>query len=131
MAVLSVAACRIYDARMTALIGRRMEVQRLVAAVDRARRGSGGIVLLSGEAGVGKTRLAGEVARRSSDVLLLSGSASHSGSVPYGPVVAALRSRLRSDPGALADLRPARPAPRDDPARAGRGRARDRPSDPA
>ena len=91
---------------MTALIGRRMEVQRLVAAVDRARGGSGGLVLLSGEAGVGKTRLAGEVARRADDVLVLSGSASHSGSVPYGPLVAALRSRLRSDPNALADCGP-------------------------
>ena len=91
---------------MTVLIGRGLEVQRLMAAVDRARRGSGGLVLLSGEAGVGKTRLASEVARRTGDVLLLSGSASHSGSVPYGPVVAALRSRLRSDPGALADCGP-------------------------
>jgi DNA-binding CsgD family transcriptional regulator len=91
---------------MTSLIGRSTEVQRLVAAVGRAREGSGGLVLLSGEAGVGKTRLASEVAGRSPDMLLLSGSASPSGSVPYGAIVAALRTRLRTDPGALADCGP-------------------------
>lgn len=91
---------------MTALIGRDTEVQRVVAAVDRARAGSGGLLLLSGEAGVGKTRLAAEVAKRCTDALLLSGSASHNGSIPYGPVVAALRGRLRSNPGALSDCGP-------------------------
>lgn len=90
---------------MTALLGRSAELQRLVAALDRAREGRGGL-LLSGEAGVGKTRLAAEVARRCVDALVLWGSVSHSGSVPYGPVVAALRSRLRSAPGALADCGP-------------------------
>ncbi|MDQ3678469.1 MAG: AAA family ATPase, partial [Actinomycetota bacterium] len=89
-----------------ALIGRSTEVQRLMGALDRAREGHGRLLLLSGEAGVGKTCLAVEVARRYTDALLLSGSASHNGSVPYGPVVAALRSRLRSDPGALADCGP-------------------------
>ncbi len=91
---------------MTALIGRGPELERLTAAMDRARAGRGGVVLLSGEAGVGKTRLAGELARHGGDALLLGGAASHGGSVPYGPVVAALRSRLRSDPGALSDCGP-------------------------
>ena len=91
---------------MTAMVGRGAETVRLVGAVDRAREGRGGLVLLAGEAGMGKTRLAGEAARRCGDALVLSGSASHSGTVPYGPVVAALRSRLRSDPGALADCGP-------------------------
>ena len=91
---------------MTALIGRDAELDRLVEAVDRARTGSGGLVLLAGEAGMGKTRLAGEVARRCGDVLVLSGAASHSGTVPYGPIVAALRGHLRRDPRALADCGP-------------------------
>ncbi len=91
---------------MTALIGRGAELDRLVEAVDRARTGSGGLVLLAGEAGMGKTRLAGEVARRCGDVLVLSGAASHSGTVPYGPVVAALRGHLRRDPRALTDCGP-------------------------
>ncbi|HEV2774688.1 MAG TPA: ATP-binding protein, partial [Solirubrobacteraceae bacterium] len=69
---------------MTALLGRSAELRRLVAAVDRARAGHGGLLLLSGEAGVGKTRLAAEVARRCSDARVLWGSASHNGRVPYG-----------------------------------------------
>src|ERR687894_24664 len=91
---------------MTALIGRSEETARLVASFDRARAGQGGIVLLAGEAGMGKTRLAAEVARRCTDALVLGGAASHGGTVPYGPVVAALRSRLHSDPGALTDCGP-------------------------
>ena len=94
---------------MTALVGRSDETARLVESFDQARAGRGGLVLLAGEAGQGKTRLAGEVARRCADALVLSGAASHSGSIPYGPVVAALRSRLRSDPGALADCGPLGP----------------------
>ncbi|MGH2919142.1 MAG: helix-turn-helix transcriptional regulator [Solirubrobacteraceae bacterium] len=94
---------------MAALIGRSMQTARLGAALDRARAGRGALVLVSGEAGVGKTRLAGELARRSPDALVLAGSASHSGCAPYGPVVAALRTRLRSDPGALADCGPLAP----------------------
>ncbi|MFP5362470.1 MAG: ATP-binding protein [Thermoleophilia bacterium] len=91
---------------MTALVGRDTEVRRLCAALDRARAGHGGLILLSGEAGVGKTRLAAEVAARAGDALLLTGAASHTGGAPYAPVVAALRTRLRADPGALAGCGP-------------------------
>ena len=83
------------------LIGRGIELDRLMEAMDRARQGTGGIVLLGGEAGVGKTRVTAELAGRCDDALVLAGSTSHSGTAPYGPVVAALRARLRSDPGAL------------------------------
>jgi DNA-binding CsgD family transcriptional regulator len=93
----------------SSLVGRAAELERLAAMVDTARRGEGAIVLLSGEAGVGKTRLAGELARRSTDALVLRGSASLTGGAPYGPIVAALRARLRSDPAALADCGPLAP----------------------
>ncbi|MEA2449954.1 MAG: hypothetical protein QOG63_1886, partial [Thermoleophilaceae bacterium] len=73
-----------------------------------ARRGTGSLLLLSGEAGVGKTRLAEEVATASS-ALILRGAASNSATAPYGPVVALLRSYLRSRPTGLDGCGPLRP----------------------
>jgi DNA-binding CsgD family transcriptional regulator len=86
-----------------ALLGRDADLSRLAQAVDRARQGSGSMLLLSGEAGVGKTRLAEEAAA-SSGALVLRGAASSTAVSPYGPVVAALRAYLRLRPGAFAGL---------------------------
>src|SRR4051812_19901270 len=91
------------------LVGRGAELEVLTAAVDRARRGSGGILLVSGDAGVGKTRLIAELARLQRDVLVLAGAAGQGGTAPYGAVVAALRARLRADPGALDGCGPLTP----------------------
>jgi DNA-binding CsgD family transcriptional regulator/tetratricopeptide (TPR) repeat protein len=91
------------------LVGRQLELQRLSAAMQRAREGAGSIVLVSGDAGVGKTRLIAELARTESDALVLSGVASPVGTPPYGAVVAALRARLRADPGALGGAGPLMP----------------------
>jgi hypothetical protein len=68
--------------------------------VARAGGGEGGIVLLSGEAGVGNTRLASDVAAGSGAVVLR-GAPAQGGLAPYGPVVAALRGYLRSHPDRL------------------------------
>ncbi len=46
------------------LFGRARELRLLDDAVDRARSGAGGVWVLSGEAGIGKTRLVAEVVRR-------------------------------------------------------------------
>lgn len=43
------------------LVGRRVECRRLLERLAQARAGRGGMVLISGEAGVGKTRLAQEL----------------------------------------------------------------------
>ncbi len=43
------------------MVGRRQPVRALAAAWERAEAGSGGVVLISGEAGVGKTRLVAEL----------------------------------------------------------------------
>ncbi|MFY0565683.1 protein kinase domain-containing protein [Archangium lansingense] len=49
---------------LTPLVGREREVEKLLAHWERARAGEGGFVLLSGEAGVGKSRLIQEVRGR-------------------------------------------------------------------
>jgi DNA-binding CsgD family transcriptional regulator len=94
-------------AKRTPLVGREAELARLADAVERAREGSGSLFLLSGEAGVGKGRIAAEVTSAAS-ALSLSGAAAGSSTAPYGPVVDALRSHLRGSPAALDQLGPLR-----------------------
>jgi DNA-binding CsgD family transcriptional regulator len=89
------------------LVGRQAELARLAGALEHARLGAGSIVLVSGEAGVGKTRLVADVAA-GSDAVLLRGSPSHGATASYGPVVAALRRHLRSDPDGFANCGPLR-----------------------
>ncbi|HET7455369.1 MAG TPA: AAA family ATPase [Solirubrobacterales bacterium] len=89
------------------LIGRETELGRLGAALDRAGQGSGGVVLICGEAGIGKSRLAEAAAAEAASVLR--GAATEGSAIPYGPIVDALRSRLRTDPQALGDCGPLLP----------------------
>ena len=74
----------------SALFGREAERALLSDALVRARDGHGSLLLLCGEAGVGKTRLAEELAA-GSDVLVLRGAGSSSAVTPHGPLVAVLR----------------------------------------
>ena len=75
------------------LVGRADALSALEAALDRAAAEEPGLAVLLGEAGVGKTRLARELARRSTGSLVLWGDCVSvgAGELPYGPVVAALR----------------------------------------
>jgi predicted ATPase len=91
----------------TPLVGREAESAVLTDALDRARQGSGTLLLLSGDAGVGKTRLADELAAGSA-ALVLRGAATNSVTPPSGPIVAALRSYLRAEPDGFADCGPLR-----------------------
>ena len=50
--------------KLTAFVGRDDEIDRLLRCWARAKAGEGQVVLLSGEAGVGKSRLAAEFLRR-------------------------------------------------------------------
>jgi predicted ATPase len=45
----------------TPFVGRRQEMARLRECLDAASRGEGGIVLVAGEPGIGKTRLLTEL----------------------------------------------------------------------
>src|SRR3954470_12104471 len=89
------------------LVGRGAERAQLSEAEARARDGEGSLLLLAGEAGVGKTRLADEAAAASS-ARVLRGAASSSAVAPYGPLVAALRGYLRAEPGGLSACGPLR-----------------------
>ena len=83
-----------------ALVGREAERQWLGEALDGARAGAGRVVLLAGEAGVGKTRLADDLAAEPG-LVVLRGRADVAGGTPYAPLAQALRTHLRADPGAL------------------------------
>ena len=76
-------------------VGRARELAELERALDAARAGSGATVLVAGEAGIGKTRLAAELARRARDAgfeVLLGRSIDLVGTeLPYQPFVEALR----------------------------------------
>jgi DNA-binding CsgD family transcriptional regulator/tetratricopeptide (TPR) repeat protein len=76
-------------------VGRVRELGQLERALDAARAGSGAAVLVAGEAGIGKTRLASELATRARDAgfqVLLGRSIDLIGTeLPYQPFVEALR----------------------------------------
>jgi DNA-binding CsgD family transcriptional regulator/tetratricopeptide (TPR) repeat protein len=76
-------------------VGRIRELGELEAAVDATRAGKGVAVLVAGEAGIGKTRLATELGRRAGDAgfeVLLGRSIDLVGTeLPYQPFVEALR----------------------------------------
>ena len=75
------------------LVGREAEVAALEGALSGACAGRGGIVLVRGEAGVGKTRLVREVLGRAKDVLVLEGFCRPGVlGTPYLPFAQALRA---------------------------------------
>jgi DNA-binding CsgD family transcriptional regulator len=91
------------------LVGRVEELARLEAALERARAGSPAVVLVAGEAGVGKSRLITEFAARatSSGARMLTGGcvAFSGGELAYAPLIEALRDLTRQlEPAALAAL---------------------------
>jgi len=77
------------------LIGRDREQAHLHALIDQVRQGHGQAILLSGEAGIGKSRLAAEVRRQASEqgFLVLQGTCfSTDRSSPYAPLLDLLSS---------------------------------------
>ena len=81
-------------------VGRQQELVRLDLALERSTAGSPGLVLIGGEAGVGKSRLLLEWRSRldpeSTRVLTGSCFELSSGAVPYGPFVEVLRDIARA-----------------------------------
>lgn len=80
-------------------VGREPELRELLAALDDVAAGRGRLILLSGEPGIGKSRLADELASRARDrgLRVLWGRAwEDAGAPPYWMWVQALRSYLQS-----------------------------------
>ena len=80
---------------MGAFVGRESELAALDQTLEAVRSGSGATILIAGEAGIGKTRLATELANRARDdgfEVLLGRSIDLVGTeLPYQPFVEALR----------------------------------------
>src|SRR5947199_2164883 len=82
------------------LVGRQASFTQLVGRYQQARGGQPQAVLVVGEAGIGKTRLASEFVAwaQAQGALVLSGRAFEMGGrLPYQPLVEALRSRLEEE----------------------------------
>ncbi len=77
-----------------ALVGRVAELEELQELwLNAGSRGSGRVVLLTGDPGIGKTRLVAEIARRAHEAgaFVFAGRAPEEALVPYQPFVEALR----------------------------------------
>ncbi len=93
------------------MVGREGELGRLLSLLDDAEAGRSVVALVSGDAGVGKTRLIGEVTRLAArrGFTVLSGQCAELGdSVPYLPLADALRGAAQSS--GVRDALSSRPA---------------------
>lgn len=78
------------------LIGRDVELAALARPLHQARGGRGQMVFVTGDAGIGKSRLCQELRRQAADegLRVLVGRSSAQSVLPYGPFMDALRFRL-------------------------------------
>lgn len=90
-------------------VGRADELAKLLARWQNAKDGRGGIILIHGEAGIGKTRLVhellGTINKQECSVLI---GNCHGIGLPYQPLIEALRDYLRSE-ASLAQLKKVSP----------------------
>jgi DNA-binding CsgD family transcriptional regulator len=90
------------------LVGRDADVSALAAVLAQAGEGVGSMVLVSGEAGIGKTRLCAELGRlhrRRGGRVLLGRAAAQEASIPFAAVADALRGARRAEPAVWAAAR--------------------------
>jgi DNA-binding SARP family transcriptional activator len=89
---------------VSSLIGREQATRQLTRAWAEVATGRGGLVLIEGEAGIGKTRLAEEFLRYAAadgGTALCGRGYDASNGIPFGPVVEVLRDALQA-PGVSA-----------------------------
>jgi DNA-binding SARP family transcriptional activator len=114
IAIPSQTAAGAEEAIRTPLIGRGHQLQLLHSQLSRARAGNGGAVLVSGETGVGKTRLVADFVAsvQGAGVSVIGGEhGGHTSRLPYGPFAVALEgflaTRAEADRAELAARYPA------------------------
>src|SRR5690349_3799794 len=92
----------------TATIGRTAELNALIDRLDRTIDGSGALILLGGDAGIGKSTVVRELKREATTrkVRVIEGRCSSTeSSVPYAPLMDALRFRISKGEGkAVAEM---------------------------
>src|SRR5206468_8301942 len=78
------------------LVGRAAELAELLGRWDKARSGQGGVALVCGAAGMGKSRLVRELveAARNAGGLVLQGKAMPDDLMPFAPVRSAVEQYL-------------------------------------
>ncbi len=90
------------------LVGRTREIEFLNQALDASRKGAGRAILIAGEAGMGKSRLAAEIrarAAREGWAIWQGHCAEQDSSFPYAPWIDALRTLLApKSPAEVAEL---------------------------
>ena len=79
------------------LVGREAELDRIAVAVTSARGGTSRCLLVTGEAGIGKSRLVAEAVGSLDEALVLTGHAADmsTGEIPFGVVADTLRDLTR------------------------------------
>jgi len=108
------------ESRRAPLVGRSAELDRLVSTWERCRQGFGGVVLIEGHGGTGKSRLADELAGRArldGGVVTAARAVEADQTDPWSGVLGIARGGLldargiaSASPAALAELRSATPA---------------------
>jgi ATP/maltotriose-dependent transcriptional regulator MalT len=93
------------ESNESGFIGRQPELAVLAAALDETLSGRGQLVMLAGEPGIGKTRLAQQVASRAESLgaqVMWGWCYEHVGAPPYWPYVQPIRAYIESaDPRQL------------------------------
>ena len=87
---------------LTPFVGREAEIERLLAIVDAVREGRPQLVAVVGEAGVGKSRLVGELARRARErgcLVLEAAALSYGRAVGHRPGIELQRRYFKIEPG--------------------------------
>lgn len=85
------------------LVGRELELQRARELWNRVTAGEGGALLITGEPGIGKTRLANELSARVAVTggRVVSGVCYVEGGIPYAPFAQMIRDSMRQYEGSL------------------------------